>query len=90
MNAGDKYEAFRNFMFNELGISKEEIRTWIREAVVEQATALIIQQDGKFDTKEVIQELVKEQLFSSWNSEQAWRIAISKEIAEKLTVKVEQ
>ena len=89
MNAGDKYEAFRNFMFNELGISKEEIRTWIREAVVEQVIVLLKQQDGKFDTKEVNQELVKKQLFSSWNSEQAWRIAISKEIAEKLTVKVE-
>lgn len=32
---------FKNFMFNELGISKEDIRDWIKEAVHEEAQKLI-------------------------------------------------
>lgn len=35
--ASDKYREFRNFMFNELGITKEDIRQWTREAAYEAA-----------------------------------------------------
>lgn len=37
----NKYKMFKNFMFNELGISKEDIRDWIKEAVHEEAQKLI-------------------------------------------------
>lgn len=30
-----KYAMFRNIMYNELGITKEDIRQWVREAVFE-------------------------------------------------------
>lgn len=35
MSQGDKFRAFRNFMSNTLGISKEDIRDWAREMVKE-------------------------------------------------------
>ena len=37
----NKYKMFKNFMFNELGISKEDIRDWIKEAIHEEAQKLI-------------------------------------------------
>lgn len=52
MTQGEKYEMFRNFMFNELGVTKADIRTWIREAVKEQCDALIQQTFDKFDGPE--------------------------------------
>ncbi len=33
----DKWVMFRNYMHNELGITKEDIRMWINEAVKEEA-----------------------------------------------------
>lgn len=55
----DKYEAFRNYMFNELGVTKEEIRQWIREAVNEQVTNLMKQSDMTFLTpKELLNEKI--------------------------------
>lgn len=36
----EKYKMFKNFMFNEMGISKEDIRDWIKEAVQEEAQKL--------------------------------------------------
>ena len=45
----DKYKMFRNFMFNELGITKEDIRDWIQEAVKEEAHRLIMNTYNNFD-----------------------------------------
>lgn len=45
----DKYKMFRNFMFNELGITKEDIRDWIQEAVKEEAHRLIMKTYNNFD-----------------------------------------
>lgn len=37
----EKWVMFRNYMHNELGITKEEIRVWIREAIEEQARLIV-------------------------------------------------
>ena len=47
--ADDKYKVFRNFMFNELGITKEDIRDWIQEAVQEEAHRLVMKTYNNFD-----------------------------------------
>lgn len=36
LTEAQRYRAFRNFMFNELGVTKNDIRQWITEAVQEQ------------------------------------------------------
>lgn len=33
MTQADKYKAFRNYMTNELGIGREDIKAWVIEAV---------------------------------------------------------
>ena len=50
----DKYKMFRNFMFNELGITKEDIRNWIQEAVEEEAHRLIMKTYSSFDVRTVL------------------------------------
>lgn len=47
--ADDKYKMFRNFMFNELGITKKDMRDWIQEAVKEEAHRLIMHTYNSFD-----------------------------------------
>ena len=32
---------FKNYMHNELGITKDDIRTWLREAVQQQAALML-------------------------------------------------
>lgn len=49
--ADDKYKMFRNFMFNELGITKEDIRDWIQEAVQEEAHRLVMKTYNNFDVR---------------------------------------
>ena len=45
-------------MYNELGLSKEDIRMWIKEAVHEEADKLIAKAFGDFDPKRILQELI--------------------------------
>lgn len=41
MTRGEKYEMFRNLFFNELGITREDIREWVKEACQEVADKLV-------------------------------------------------
>lgn len=60
LTKAEKYEAFRNYMFNELGITKEDIRAMIRDAVKEQVKLLINQTFGEFELKQMAKgEMVK-------------------------------
>jgi hypothetical protein len=46
--SGDKYKMFLNFMYNELGISNEDIKQWVRDAVMEVARDYI---NNQFETR---------------------------------------
>lgn len=52
----DRWSMFKNYMHNELQISKDDIREWLREAVKEEARE-ILKQDKK------IEDMVKNVLF---------------------------
>ena len=47
----DKWTMFKNYMHNELGITKDDIRSWIKEAAEEQANRLVEQEFGRFDVE---------------------------------------
>ena len=64
----DKYEMFKNFMHNELGITRDDIRTWIREAAIAEGERLISQEFGKFNPKEIVKELMYEDKY--WGNKQ--------------------
>lgn len=63
----DKWEMFKNYMHNELGITKDDIRTWIKEAAEEQAQRLVKQEFGKFDINANIARIISYE-FNRFNS----------------------
>jgi predicted transcriptional regulator len=56
--AGEKYKMFKQFMHNELGITKEDIREWVKESVREEAAKLIAKTYEDFDVKREIRDLI--------------------------------
>ena len=56
----NKYRLFRNFMYNDLGISKEDIRDWVRETVLEVATTYVRDQMSNKDLDRRITEILAE------------------------------
>lgn len=64
----DKYKMFKNFMHNELQITREDIQEWVKESVREEAHKVIKQSCGKFD----IDAIVHNQLYKyNWYNSDA-------------------
>lgn len=43
--ADNRYKMFRNFMFNELGITREDIESWTKEAIKEKLDSIKVPDD---------------------------------------------
>ena len=89
----NKWELFKQFMHNEMGISKEDIRQWVREAVADEARKLIKQSFGEFSTDAIVKTVVKQALmednwFNNKNLHQEIRKEASKILAESLQISV--
>lgn len=59
----DKYSMFRNFMINELEITKEDIRQWIKDSIEEEAKKIVENSFGKCNPEEIIKKCIFE---SDW------------------------
>lgn len=79
----DKWEMFKNYMHNELGITKDDIRAWIKEAAAEQAQRLVDQEFGRFDIKSEITKIATREFNSAYSGV---RTELIKEIARRLTL----
>ena len=88
----NKYKMFRNYMVNELGISKQDIEAWTKEAVSAEVKKLTgqIDIDSLIETqiKRVVREALTGSHFGSGSTELAK--AIAKELAPKFCVTYEQ
>lgn len=69
----DKYKEFRNFMFNEMQITREDVKQWVREAVNDKAADVI----NQTCSEEYIRQVVKD------SSAQIARSHISQQDAKK-------
>lgn len=54
----NKYKVFRNFMCNELGISKDDIKQWTMDSVAETARGLI----GQINIQEIVMREAKKSI----------------------------
>ncbi|MDR2095749.1 MAG: hypothetical protein LBP76_09570 [Treponema sp.] len=50
----NRYKMFRNFMVNELGISREDIMLWTKEAVADEVKKII----GQFDIRGKVERII--------------------------------
>ena len=79
----DKWEMFKNYMHNELGITKDDIRAWIKEAAYEQAQRMVDQEFGNFNIKSKITEIATREFNNRYSN---IRSELVLEIAKKLTL----
>lgn len=88
----DKYKMFRNYMTNELGITRNDIEAWCKEAVASEVARLV----GQMNVHKAVTENVKDQIQaaifrSSYGREMSEdvrklvREAIAAEIAGRIT-----
>lgn len=85
----NKYAMFRNYMFNELQISKEDIRQWIKEAVAEQVTTLIRNTYGKFDARDEVRQTIKHLITDAYgNLNYSFSQEIAKDLLKHLELKL--
>ena len=75
---------FKNYMHNELGITKEDIREWIDDAVRDEARRLVEQAYKEFDLNARIEKAIYEH--HHWNGSQM-KQEIAKAAAEKIVEK---
>ncbi len=73
----DKWSLFKNYLHNELGITKEDIREWLEEAVREEARKLIADTLKSNDIRNRIDVAMRE--FHGWG-EKPLKTEIDKEI----------
>jgi hypothetical protein len=57
----DKWVMFRNYMTNELGITKEDIRTWIKDIIHDEVKNVVQQAYGRVN----IESEIKNEIYSS-------------------------
>ena len=58
MSANDKWTMFKNYMHNELGITKEDIRQWIEDAVKIEAKKMVENAFKYFDPEKIVNDMV--------------------------------
>jgi len=56
----DKYKMFLNFMYNELQISKDDIKNWLQEACQEIAVKMVANEYDKFSVEKVVNNCIIE------------------------------
>ena len=56
----DKWIMFRNYMVNELGITKEDIREWIRDIVREEVKKVVSNAYERFSIEDMIKREIYE------------------------------
>ena len=83
----DKWSMFKNYMHNELGITKEDIREWIQEAVKIEARKIVDESFSKFSIKDRISREIDNHIgqFSDYGLRQQ----ISNEVFKRLKIVLE-
>lgn len=89
IKSSDKYRLFKNFLHNELEISKADIGDWISEAIAEEVQKVVAQSYGKMS----IEELVKRAIYSHdmWDGRQLTaeiKAEVAKQILERLDINI--
>lgn len=83
----DKYKMFKNFMFNELGITKEDIRMWVEEAVRDEARKVVQHTYGSFDVEKALRDAIN-LLYSAIRQDLVRRT--SELLFQKFEIKIEE
>lgn len=87
----DKWVLFKNYMHNELGITKEDIREWINDAIREEVKNVVANAYGKCSIEDMIRKEIKES--SLWSKSTFSKEVIAecaKQLAQKIELKINE
>lgn len=79
----DKYKMFKNFLHNELHVTKEDIRSWIQEAIKEEVTKVV----SNTYSYNSVQDLLRQAIFRNddfWINDKRLRDDIKQEVAKQI------
>jgi hypothetical protein len=85
MAKDDRWTMFKNYMHNELGISKDDIRLWVRESCDEIAERMVKEEFGKFDLEATVNKLVENKKY--WGKTEVVKEVID-EVSRQLVAQV--
>ena len=83
----DKYGMFLNFMYNDLGVSKEDIKKWTQEAVERIAKDYIKNQYSSDRLDRIINQSIEETIRNKYYA-QSIREMIIEKVSNKLEIVV--
>ena len=86
----DKYKLFKQFMHNELGISREDIREWIREACKEEAHKVVSNAFDNFNMDVVIKKTVFDERYYPRGFQENIKERVVKELCKTIEVTFEK
>lgn len=81
----DRYKLFRNFMVNELQITREDIEQWTKESVEKTVKGLV----GQMNVSAQIQHVLSEAVRRSYDKATLHQ-ALAQAIADKFAVSIEE
>ena len=83
-----KYKMFRNFMVNELGISRHDIAAWTKQAVVEDVQKAVNAMDIEGMVERAVRKSAAQYVTGNSSGHTSLRQDIVREIVNKLEVKM--
>ena len=84
----DKYVMFRNYMANELEISKEDIRQWIDNAVKEEAKKMVSNTFKQYEIKDEVKKYMIKMFLEK--DEDCYASSYMKEFINKLVEEIKK
>ncbi len=88
--ANDKWTMFKNSMHNELAISKEDIRVWVKEAVHEEARKMLANTFEDYSVRDIIKVILKDEMKTHYGFKSEIKQYIAKEMVEQLSLSVKE
>jgi hypothetical protein len=85
----EKWIMFKNYMHNELGITQQDIRQWIKESVDEVAKRMVNNEFDKFNVKQIVsQHITEDDGFYGRKLKERIIREVSKQLTKKFELKL--
>lgn len=85
----DKYIMFKNFLHNELGITKEDIQEWIESAIKEEAIKVVKKTFGDLDIEREARRAINDSIHSGYSDIRKEIIqAAAREVLSQLDIQI--
>ena len=80
----NRYKMFRNFMYNELGITRDDVMLWTKEAISERVEKLV----GQISIDDVVSKVVARYMQYDTTAKFTVREAIMNKIYEQISIEL--